>query len=534
MLELDKYRITSKFMLSLCAILVLAYLFPFFGKVSYAKINLASLAGEGDSMREPLIRSLLYAISTSLFATSFALLISLLLKSMSLYSKAALLLSCLLLPVIAGTISSAFIWKIVLGDHPFFFHSPAIKLITTSLIHFWQYGSLFVYIFWLNEQVIAEPRQKYSSILRTSSFERIRDFVLPAQKNLFILLYIVGFITFFYDDTAMELIFKGSRGTHTEMIGQWLLRTYHSKSMISPSYGFSNISGYSFVVFIIAFLGICLLGLVVTKVFDALTLFYQPLKLIPEFGRKTAYLVLAILLIIILLPVLITVLSYVSSISIDLRMFLFPLFMTLIASIFATVTAIEFAIGCRLVFKKWLNSLNSRSLLGITVLLLLLLAPPIVMLLCGFQWMQIVGYTNPSYVYVVWVLSHVVLSFPLLAAFAVAMHFRRNNKMIDYSGVINSGIWEKKRDIFYKTFRADYLLILLLAFCSIWNESTINNVLSDLVPSFASEINKTISGKSEDFTVGVQYLLVALSLSIVSILVWNSIIIKIQSQKQGQ
>ncbi len=128
-------------------------------------------------------------------------------------------------------------------------------------------------------------------------------------------------------------------------------------------------------------------------------------------------------------------------------------------------------------------------------------------------------------------LGHTLLSFPVLASFSITTHFRVQNSFIQYLDAHQASFIEKLRDLFFTPFQADYLLTFLLAFAMIWNEGSINNILSDVIPSFVSELNKTITGKAVDYANGMDYFLISLTLAVSSAALWNFILLKHQNNQ---
>ena len=71
--------------------------------------------------------------------------------------------------------------------------------------------------------------------------------------------------------------------------------------------------------------------------------------------------------------------------------------------------------------------------------------------------------------------------------------------------------------MFVKPFKIELLLALVISISVIWNESYLNRVYSDFVPSFSSHIGKYIEGRSYNYSVSNSYLLISLILSILGI-----------------
>lgn len=523
------YSNYAKVILLVILAFMLAYLLPvkevWYGRQAYN--NLFTL--EDDSLFVPLLRSTLFAFITSTCIVTFALILSLLLKGVTLASSHALLLSFLLFPILAGNVSTSFTFKLVLVYFPNAFQNNLTTFFTTGLIEAWQFGSLFIYVFWLNQQVIEENRFQFAKAAGFTLFETIRDILLPAQKGLYLLLYIFCFLTCFYEEAKFGFIFKSSRGNGTEPIGQWLQRLFDSSSYVNPNFAFRVICVAALIILAGAVLGLVVIVSIKFLLFGRLL----RTRLAFSFVRPTQNYspILAWLLVLtVLTPVVITLCSKLVVWHVNVKPMLTPLLLTLAAALLATGLALLYSVAARMVWRKMLSGLNNKSIWFIGILLLLLLIPPLVILLVGFKWMALIAYNSPVVVHVFWMISQVILSFPVLAVFAIAAHFRVRNSTINFCAVHATRSLEKIRDIFWGALRMDYLFLLILAFSTIWNEATINRVFSDTIPSFAVELKKVISGRGTNYTTGIQFLFISFTLSFLNIAIWNKIIRSIQKK----
>lgn len=516
--------------LLLIVLLVAGFLFPFFTHVQYADIMSGLFSKDADTALDPLNKSLIFSALCSFIIVSLALLLSIGLRSISIDSSRATWLGVLLIPIITGNLSSAFVWKITLLDHPIFFRSYMLKFIMVGITLFWQYGTFFIYLFWLNSQFIPKDRLQYAVSGKLSFYETIRDMVLPVQRNLYALVYTVSFISFFYEETRIGLIFRSSRGTHTELISQWLNRLYRTDSSLSPDLAFTSVATASMMIFVAGLVGLLVMLGIKTMIFNKIVKGNRSFS----FLRKTRYMsgwLLWALLCFVLFPLVYAVVKYAAAAQFSFGIFGISIGITFAAAVLATLFSIIFAMFCRIAWKNMLSEFNFRSMLFIIAVLMLLFIPPIVILISGFKWMQFIDYQSTFSVYIVWIISHVLLSFPLIAAFAIATHFRVSNRVLDFMAGHKVSGWRRWKDCFWGPLRVDYILILVLSFSTIWNETTVNSILSDTIPSFVTELNKTISGRGTDYGRAMDFLYIAILLSMASIFLWNIVLGKIQKEK---
>jgi ABC-type sugar transport system permease subunit len=522
--------------LVLIFLLLALYLFPFASSLDSPLAVFRSLREGQDGLLTALVRSSLFALITSLLLVLLGIVFSLLLMGVPFSAPRSRWLSLLLMPLILGSVSSAFIWKILLFDNAYLFGSATKKFLAIGFMEFWQFGTFFSYLFWLNLQTIRTDVLDYAAATRLGTWEKVKDIFLPHQRNLALLLYVICFIFCFYEESKIELIFRGSRGTNTELINHWLNRTYQSDSLLSPEFAFRHVSTSGLLVLLVA-LGVLVVTLIVkNSLYKAVTVSKRlalpgkpALPGNPALKNNYSWLVLWLLVIVAVAPVPGVLLKQSGNLHFSPGPLGFPLLLTLLAAMVSSAFAICFGILSRLAWQRSLAGFNYRSMIFLILLFTLLIIPPIVILISGFRWMRLVGYASEYNIDLAWLFGHTILSFPLLAGFSVATHFRVKIMFIDYLDAHSLTLWEKIVHLFLLPFRADYLLTLIIAFSIIWNESIINNILSDFIPSFITELNKTITGKAVDYSQGMNYLFVSLVLAIGSVSIWNYIISKSQT-----
>jgi hypothetical protein len=503
---------------------ILSYLIPVLFHIK--DIDPAIFFNDRDGLNSAWARSLELALASTLINILLSLGIAILLKSIRINSFKGKLMALLLLPVLLGNVSVAFTGKLLFTDAAMIQASASGKLLMLLFIQFWQYGTLYLYLFWLVIQSVSGNTVAYAGAIRLTSGEYARDVLLPACRNLAVLLFIVNFSFTFYDDAKASIIFKFSRGTDTELISQWLSRNYLAGSLLDQQFSVQQTVGISLVVIISALLLLLLAGGAFILVYDWLSARRKPL--LPLVVAGDGRLIFYPQLLFVALPLLLALVDAFGRLAFDLRPLLFPLCLTMLAALIATVAAVILGALLRLGWKRVLYRFDRRSLLFFILFFSIELIPPLLLLLCGYQWLKWTGYAGKGTVYVIWVAGHVLLSLPLLSSFLAVTHFRTLNRELEFFEAHHSGFTEVLKTGFIRRYPVDYILSFLIAFSLIWNESVINNILSDYVPSFVSNITMAIEGRAADFSRGVSYLLVSLFISLLSLIVWFSVLAKIK------
>ncbi len=505
----------------LLSIIFIAYLLPSLPSLFGMKVNLFSKNKEGiDAFR----RSFLFAFGSTTINILLSLFFAIGMSKISLRSKTGKLISFLIIPVMLGNVSVAFIGKILFSDSAFFQGSSFVKFESLTLIQFWQYGTLYVYLFWLNIQNIPKTTLDYAQATKMNLGERMRDIILPSCKNIAILLFILNFILSIYEDAKIQLIFKSSVGTHTELISQWLNRTYQSNSLINPQFANDKTIQLGFMILILASIATVFSTFFFSSAYKGIIKFRRSLNL-PNIRFLTS-IYPVILLGFILLPLLYCIYSTVGNFNLEFAHLLRPLLFTLIASVIALIFSICIGILLRLGWKNTLSSFNNRSLFFFIFLFILQLVPPIGIYITGFQWLKITGYQSKWNLQLVWILGHVILTLPLLSSFISVSHFKTSNNEINYLESHKISLRQIIMDSFLRRYQAEYLLTFLIAFSLIWNESIVNNLLSDFIPSFVSEMKMNIEGRAADYAKGMNYLFVALGIALMAMWLWKLILRK--------
>ena len=509
--------------------IMVAFLFPFIENGFSVSNGYMLLADSSKGFSSAWGRTTLFAFLSTAVNTIGGLCLAIALQRISFSSKLGQQLSLFILPITLGNVAIAYIFKVSLFNTPLF--DTIVKggyltqTATMLFIQFWQYGFLFAYLFWISIQNIPERINDYSIAIKQTNYERIKDIILPNIKNLFILLFFIGFIFSFYENAKNQFIFKASQGTSTELVSQALHRVYQSNSIINPTFANQSVLEVGTLVTISVLLALLFAGFSIFLIFKYISKKEGLHKLAIKKSRKNIF-IAVISLVIVIAPVIIALLKSRYHFSVNaLYELLLPLFLTFLSATFATILAILFGIASRLVFDKWLTGFNTKSMCYFLVIFLLQIIPPICIITCGYMWLSWIGY-NSIMVYLVWILGHSILVFPILGSFVLATHFAVKENELNWLAVHSIPAKNICQYSFLKRFKAEYILTLLFAFTFIWNDVTLNKILSDEIPSFADKLQRLFIGRATDDAKATLFALVAVIISVSCVLLWQFIIRK--------
>ncbi len=530
---MQKLLSTNKLIVSIVILITIVFLLPLFVGALEGNSISKLFSNNSNGFNSSLQRTVSFALLSSILNIVGGFCLALLLSKISLSSKLGKQLSFFILPVTFGNVAVVFVFKVLLFNTNFFNAIVQGGNTTQSLflllIQFWQFGFLFAYLFWLNIQNTQKRIDDYSTATGLSRFEKVRDIILPQTKNLFILLLFIGFIFSFYEDAKSQFIFRASQGTGTELINHWIYRTYQSNLLINADYANQSIFKTGLVVFAITLILFVALGALVLFAFRMFSKFKSSAQKKTSTKQSRVSLSVAVVSIaVILIPVIVALLKSQYHFAENISSVTFPFALTLIAAFAATIFAIAFGISSRLAFAKLLSRFNSKSLLYFLTIFLLQIIPPLCIVLCGFKWLSLIGYSYDTLIYFVWIAGHCILTLPLLGSFILATHFSVRENELNYLSAYNISGNSIVQYSFIKRFRAEYILTLLFAFTFIWNDAGLNMVLSDRIPSFAANLQMLFIGRAADYSKASSFVLVAVALSLACIFIWQYIIGKSQ------
>jgi ABC-type sugar transport system permease subunit len=526
---MQKLVSTNRLIVSTVILVTVAFLLPLF-VVGLGGSSLSNLFSDtSNGFRPSLQRTITFALLSALLNVVGGFCLALLIARFSPSSKLGRQLAFFILPVTLGNVTVVFVFKMLLFNTNLFDAivqgGNATQSILLLVIQFWQFGFLFAYLFWLNIQTTPNRITDYSTATGLSKFEKIRDIILPQVKNLFILLLFIGFIFSFYEDVKSQFIFRASQGTGTELINHWLYRTYQSNLLINADYANKSIFKTGLIVFGISLLLFAIVGIVILvafRVFSRVKAVFQRKSFTSQ--NRSAVVIAVAGITVIIAPLLIVLVKSQYHFSETIYSVVFPFVLTVIAAFAATIFAIAFGISSRLAFSKLLSGFNSKSLLYFGVIFLLQIIPPLCIVLCGFKWLSWIGYSSDLLIYLVWIAGHCILALPILGSFILATHFAVGRNELNYLTAYKIPGISIFQFSFLKRFKAEYVFTLLFAFTFIWNDAGLNMVLSDKIPSFAANLQMLFIGRAADYSKATGFVLVALSISLSCIFIWQYII----------
>ncbi len=496
---------------------VALFLWPFFDNVTSSGISL--MYGGDASFGMALQNSVFFAAFSSLAVVGGGLVLALQLSSIEPGNRWSKLLPVLLLPSVLGNVSTAFVWKLQLLDNSYFFQSSARNFLALLLIQGWQYGMLFCYLFWLQIKEIKKDRMSYCKMARLSRSEMVKDLYLPQLKNLSILLLMLQFLFSFYEDAKIQFIFKASRGTNAEMITNWFKRTYQSGSLINTKFAFQQITASGVITIIVIATLLGALSIVANWAFTKYTgnrIFTIASKRF--LSDKTWVVILCAL---IFTPIISNFIRYYNFTPHSFEMLTTTILYTFVGALLATGFAVLFSMFARLGWRNSLYGFQRKAIPWIIGIFLLGLIPPVALLASGYDWIRLVGYRSPFSLDLVWILGQIIVAFPLLGSFTLFTYFQVKNHDILYMQIHRADFSEISKELFIRPFHGNYLLTFIIAFALVFNEPILNSILSDRIPSFTSQIQKVITGRTVDYSRGMEYLFVSLILAVSAVVVWS-------------
>lgn len=513
------------------ASIVLIYLVPLSNGLNASDSVFPEVLANDDYFNA-LLNSLLFALGTMVICVVGSFILAYLMRNIA--SKLLLLLaSLMMLPFLMGNVSLSFLFKILLFDSDLInsiYHNTSLLFTVMLLLQFWQNGFLFTYVFLLNNKGIDNNLINYGEVNRFSSFEKIKNIYLPNQRNLIILLSIFSFVTSFYESAKFQIILRSSRGTNSELISQKLYNGFKSDLMINANYAADSIFAKS----LLFYIPLCIL--IVFLIYKALNFFILKLSKstikLPSINlsvisknRIASFFMLSVISFIII-PII--SLFFKQEISFGKLSYLAEtISLSAIAAFLLIVLfAIPLGLSLRIGFLNVFHSFNNKSISVFIVLFLLYLLPPLALMLCGFEWSSIFNFKGSLSTRVFWLFGQCVNSLPIIATFIIVVHFYVKNKELIYLKSMRLTNFETIRNSFLKRFKLEYLLTLLFAFSLIWNEGTFNKVYSDRIPSYVSEIMRTVSSRNADYSQGMLFFVFSLLISLTCIVIWNVITIK--------
>ena len=229
---------------------------------------------------------------------------------------------------------------------------------------------------------------------------------------------------------------------------------------------------------------------------------------------------------IVLLPVLLSLVKsrYQFNVS-DIQILALPFLLTLLSALFATLYATAFAIASKIIFPRMLSRFHSRSMMFFLLVFLMQLIPSICLFICGDEWLNLLG-ENGFFINFIYVIGHAILIFPVLGSFVIVTHFALPFRELDWQSAHHVSLKDIVRYDFYKRFRLEYILTYFFACIFIWNDRTLNSVLSDFITSFSDKMQRAIDGRAANDSTATLFALTAFFISLICFYLWLRVINK--------
>lgn len=451
------------------------------------------------------------------------------------------LFACLLVPVLLGSVALAFIVKLNLFKLPFVTglikeRDPLYTWTFMILVQSWQFLTLSFYLFWMHLQTVPNATVDFAIASRLTPAECVRDVYWPHCYNLAIIITIFGSVQSLQEVSKVQLILRASSGTGTELAGHRLSRYYHTLAPADPVNAVDQTLSYSVIFIAIGLLTTAFGVFLVSKGGGILSRLYASFAALPRLSKRYLNATGIAIVLISMMPFLILTEYGFRAEFVDSRVFLNSILMSLLGLLVLIPVAILFAITCRLIWIRSLERFSSRSMFFFVGVYLLLFIPPIGLAFCGYRWLAILGsgLQSPIFVLGIWLMSQSILAFPVLATFVLYNNFRVRTSEIHLQRSARATIGETISYSFLARFRTENLLLAILGFSIIWNESSLSFVMSGLtrnLPSFSVELSNRVEGRLNAYYEASNLILAALIPIAVGLAVWT--IVMCRRQRSG-
>lgn len=528
--------------------LVLFYLFPLltalFSKDTYTRFLGFILYNNQGGVA--FARTLVFAATVSTLEVLLGFGGALIVRRVQVFTTTGRSLSLLLIPVLLGNLSIAFLLKIQLMNSSWFERGVASRSFvsvwgTLLLIELWQFGTLFLYLFWLRLQRLPQNALDFTRVARLKSAEIVRDVLWPHCRNLAGLLVLIGFLFACQEFAKTELIFKPSLGTDTELANHWLEREYYRDlntygANFARNATFKNSAGLIVASLVVVASTILLLLAAITIVVRWAPIVSgqftrrQGIKFKNSIGPQ----VLAWLIIVFAALPLAGALRYLRPGAVsDLSEIAHALLLAFGGALIASTIAIVFGVAARIGGPRLLQKFDHKSLRVFIALFLLQAVPIMSLALCGYEWISRLSQYSTWQQVAVWLVGQSVFSLPLLGGFVLWMHFQVNTRELEFQEASQLSLREMTLWTFLKRFSLEYILVFIFAFSFIWNEDTLNRIMSDVIPSLVHRLGTRVTGRGTSYSEAATLVTFSVALSVLMVLVWNTLLSRGYQRKNG-
>jgi ABC-type sugar transport system permease subunit len=478
-------------------IAAIAYCAPMFQ--SAANLNrIVGSALAADGFQRPLIRSLGFAFIAALLSVCAGFYVAVILSPSTRRSPIITLL--LLLPLMGSVFAGLAVhldmrYKIVYGliSDRHFFATWSLLLLT----QLWQFVPLYLFLFAVHLNAVSVETGTFMSVSRASWGETVRDVYWPHCRNLAKLLILLAVGEGMREFVKPAMIIRASTGTGTEMVTGRLERYYATLSKANFEAATTGTLSRSLLVTLAAALLAILTIQIVEWLARGVNAALRGVQSNPEI--RASGLVALLLAGAVPLIGMATLFDIRALGQLPWDKLISSVVLALSAVVLTMLFVMIFAIAARVGFVEWLAMFDARSLPLFICLLTVRLVPPIAIVLCGFDWLFRFDAMSASMAILAWIGAQMMITFPLLAGFAIFTHFAVRTEEIEFHEVSRASWLEIARDTFLRRFGREYLLITIFGLSIILAEDAINSIMAFAVPSIAHELSLRIGGRSGSY-----------------------------------
>lgn len=476
------------------------------------------------------VRTLGVALVSAVIAILGSIVVSASLSRSNLAGRFAIFGAPLLLPYFLGDSTDGLFAKLLsqnFGDRFAYFadRSYGVVYVFLFILLAWKDGLLILYTLTLIADTIPRSVTLYARGLGLTLREWIRDVLWPMARPAGILLCLFVFIAAEHEYIATFLSLRPSPGTGTELVSHWMNRVYTTLVLSTNASTALDLLSASGIVLLAASLAVG--AITVGLLLGIIRIGTSSLGLhIRRERRKSATRsplgssVIGILAVIFaMVPIILATSFLPPTFPSDLTLATFTAPLIFIVAFFGTVLGWIIAVTARLMLGN--RTIDTASVVRILLLLLSpVVVPPFLVGISSFSWWSITNGSSQYGLMTLWGISQLALVTPLIASFLFATFLSVSNSELHYQRWIGASLQEIASNSFTKRFVPQLLFSLLFSFLQVWNEAAVNGVFENIVPSFSTLINRTLSGRAESIANASGYAYFGTALAIGLAMLW--------------
>ncbi len=481
----------------------------------------------------PLARSLAVASGASVLCVAIGLVLAVVLREVPLGSRSGSALALLMLPVLVGDLVTGFAFKSVategdwfvalFGDRP-----PWAVLGTMVAMQIWQYGLLCTYLFWLRIVSIEQSLADFAEVSGLSRIEFVRDILWPRCSELAIVLLLMSFFAAAHETAKSWLVFKVSPGTGTSLVSHALWEQYQHRVPVNARFAqHASLQDCGVAAIAILLGAVVLAGTVyaiataVVHVMTRATATHaarRPDRPASTPARRRSTWLVAAVVAATIGPIVAPAFVFPLSTSIEWVSTIKAAGMAGAGAAFAVFVAALFAFLLRLTSPAGFARFTWPATAVLFVIMALRSVPPLAFILSGYDLFAHVSNSQAMLVGS-WFVGQALLALPLLGAFGVWLHTQVTQRELEFQEGAGLSLRELAQASFLRRFRLDYAFLFLFAWSVVWNESTLNRVVSDSVPTFIDLLSRNLSARP-DFSRAATLCLLSVCIGLATVTLW--------------